>query len=1221
MKKLLALFIALVMLLSLFPVSALAEEDKGDGQTQEETLKDPVDSKRENPAGKDDPADDTPDGLGDKPTTDVPGEEPGTPDSPGEEPGIPNEPGEEPGTPDKPADVPEEGNAPVAEEPAQEAQPVRVVFACDPEETVVTVYEAVADEDGELVPALDEDGEYIVIAPEEDGAYLLLPGNYLYDAECEGYTSVERAALTVELLDEGEGEQVVGLELNAVLKGVALRGASGWASWTTTGDQAQDIVNCAVAQKGKSGDELGASGAWCAWFIWTCARKVGISAEVIPQTNYANIGEKIVEAGGSRVSSSEARPGDIVCFTSYASNGNISYNHVGIIIDNSLTTISGNLSDQVYRATVSQVCSWNSWSVDMVKYYRPCYSSSTNTNSTFASFENASQSEIRAKIEQIKNQINGKYWNGGKTESDLRTHINSQDYAYGTTNSACSGDRTAHNTDGTGCTSNTFKGGTQCNGFARYMAYAVFGVDYNSTNDTWTVLRGDAANGVSLMSGDLLYFFPTSQVSGGTHWAMVWYIDGNNIYLADANHGSNCKIFFGQSFTVSAVLNEAVAGKISIVKPKCNMAAVTPVAAKTVTSSDGLHTYVRYDNVSYTWKQAEAYCESLDGGHGHLATITSSTEQSLVLNSVLSGCAKNVYFIGATDEAVDKTWKWVTGETFSFSNWDADKPEPTNKDDEDYAAIMGKQVGENKAPGEWIDIYNDGDANASYSGYELYNCGFICEYDYVAFDANGGTGAPSKQTKPIGTLTLTSAKPSRSGVSAGNYTITLNANGGSVSSSSLPAEKTTNYTFKNWNTKANGSGTSYASGASYTGGAATLYAQWTSSTSTAAVTLPTPTRTGYTFKGWGTSSTASSGYTGSYTPTGNVTLYAIWEANTYTIAYDANGGTGAPADQTKTHGTDLELSSTKPTRANASYSYTVTLDANGGSVTPASLNAQRTVSYTFKNWNTQANGGGTSYASGANYTANASATLYAQWNESSTTAVDLPTPTRIGYTFKGWGTSSTASSGYTGSYTPTGDVTLYAIWEATEAATLQVSTARARAGEDVTLSVSIDKNPGLAMLEFAVDYDTEKLALTGYASSVLPDFYGNTATGRFVWVNDSNVTATGELFTLSFKVAEGLDEGLIAVSLQNLAAADLDENGVDLLTASGGVNVVNRVPGDVTGDGLVNGMDLLRLKKYLVGMDVSIDMSNADVTGEGTVNGMDLLRLKKYLVGMSVTLS
>ena len=63
-----------------------------------------------------------------------------------------------------------------------------------------------------------------------------------------------------------------------------------------------------------------------------------------------------------------------------------------------------------------------------------------------------------------------------------------------------------------------------------------------------------------------------------------------------------------------------------------------------------------------------------------------------------------------------------------------------------------------------------------------------------------------------------------------------------------------------------------------------------------------------------------------------------------------------------------------------------------------------------------------------------------------------------------------------------------------------------------------------------------------------------------------------------------------------------------------------RVPGDVNGDGQVTGTDLIRLRKYLAGEDVVINLSNADVTGDGTVSGTDLIRLRKYLAGDNVQL-
>lgn len=195
-----------------------------------------------------------------------------------------------------------------------------------------------------------------------------------------------------------------------------------------------------------------------------------------------------------------------------------------------------------------------------------------------------------------------------------------------------------------------------------------------------------------------------------------------------------------------------------------------------------------------------------------------------------------------------------------------------------------------------------------------------------------------------------------------------------------------------------------------------------------------PTRSGYDFLGWSKSSSATSAsYVAgnSISLSSDVTLYAVWKKKTYAVTYNANGGSGAPSTQYKTHGTALTLSSTKPTKASTSPgSYTVTLNANGGTCSSESLTAKRTTKYTFSKWNTNSSGTGTSYSSGASYTTNAALSLYAIYSSSTTTAsVNLPTPTRDGYQFLGWATSNTADSVIIGSYTPTGNVTLYAIWK------------------------------------------------------------------------------------------------------------------------------------------------------------------------------------------------
>ena len=83
-----------------------------------------------------------------------------------------------------------------------------------------------------------------------------------------------------------------------------------------------------------------------------------------------------------------------------------------------------------------------------------------------------------------------------------------------------------------------------------------------------------------------------------------------------------------------------------------------------------------------------------------------------------------------------------------------------------------------------------------------------------------------------------------------------------------------------------------------------------------------PTRTGHTFQGWGLSSSAT---TATYQPgdtyktNAGIVLWAVWKANEYNVKYNANGGSGAPADQKKVYGVDLTLSTVKPTKTDSVF--------------------------------------------------------------------------------------------------------------------------------------------------------------------------------------------------------------------------------------------------------------------------------------------------------------
>jgi uncharacterized repeat protein (TIGR02543 family) len=257
------------------------------------------------------------------------------------------------------------------------------------------------------------------------------------------------------------------------------------------------------------------------------------------------------------------------------------------------------------------------------------------------------------------------------------------------------------------------------------------------------------------------------------------------------------------------------------------------------------------------------------------------------------------------------------------------------------------------------------------------------------------------------------------------------------------------YTFAGWNTAADGSGSSYASGTAFVLNTnQILYAQWSpnqyvvtfspnggsvnvaSSTyvyGSAAISLPASSNTNFTFIGWYTAPSGGAliGTSGAgYTPAQSLTLYAQWSPNQYVVTFSPNGGSVNVASLTYAYGgTTLTLPT--PTNANA----------------------------VFNGWYTAPSGGTLIGAAGASYTPGQTLTLYAQWSPnqyvvtyapdggtvdvtSSTfvygsTPLTLRAPTNTHFTFNGWFTVPSGGTliGAAGaSYQPTQSLTLYAQW-------------------------------------------------------------------------------------------------------------------------------------------------------------------------------------------------
>lgn len=296
------------------------------------------------------------------------------------------------------------------------------------------------------------------------------------------------------------------------------------------------------------------------------------------------------------------------------------------------------------------------------------------------------------------------------------------------------------------------------------------------------------------------------------------------------------------------------------------------------------------------------------------------------------------------------------------------------------------------------------------------------------------TSAASGGTQATTTTKVTGTKTWYARWSINSYTFTFNENGGNTPSATtitkeyntaigtLPtctrsADNTYTYAFAGWfDTSASSGGTKLTTTTKVTSNK-TWYARWTPtyknytvtwdgnggtpSTSSSSFhyndalgTLPTATRTGYTFKGWSTSKTGTVNVSTTTKVTANVTYYAVWTINSYTWTFDANGGTG---DTTKTLNYNATLS-TLPTASRASTA------ANN---------------YTFAGWfDTNASTGGTQLTTSTKCTGNK--TWYARWTIS-TRQYKLTVTAGTGGTVSGGGTynyntsvtlKATANSGY-----------------------------------------------------------------------------------------------------------------------------------------------------------------------------------------------------------------
>lgn len=291
----------------------------------------------------------------------------------------------------------------------------------------------------------------------------------------------------------------------------------------------------------------------------------------------------------------------------------------------------------------------------------------------------------------------------------------------------------------------------------------------------------------------------------------------------------------------------------------------------------------------------------------------------------------------------------------------------------------------------------------------------------VAFNANGGSVGQSSKTV-------------RSGEAYGD----------------LPTPTRTGYSFEGWYTASDGGEKVTASTRVNLLGDQTLYAHWkvlaqsytltfdanggsVSSSSKVVVSgesygeLPTPTRPGYIFEGWYTSRDGGDRITESQrvSLSGNVTLYAHWRKSdeSYTVTFDANGGTVDPGTKTVKSGEAYGVLPTPVLKGHA-FDGWYTAAGGGTKVTSATI-VEATSNHTlYARWKK------TSFTITFNANGGSIDTGY-KIVQAGETYGELPSPKRSGYTFAGWYTAKEGGKkvAATTKVELTDDQILYAHWE------------------------------------------------------------------------------------------------------------------------------------------------------------------------------------------------
>jgi hypothetical protein len=144
------------------------------------------------------------------------------------------------------------------------------------------------------------------------------------------------------------------------------------------------------------------------------------------------------------------------------------------------------------------------------------------------------------------------------------------------------------------------------------------------------------------------------------------------------------------------------------------------------------------DGLSWTQAYNRAASMTFQGARGHLATITSQAE-----NDFIVGLGASNEWLGGYQQPLSRrdpsaNWHWVTGEAWSYTNWNGGEPNDSGYPNGGAESYLHFWIGSN---GKWNDLTRDGDIGTPWGP-----TGFVVEFEVAAMGGGAGAAVPEPAT-------------------------------------------------------------------------------------------------------------------------------------------------------------------------------------------------------------------------------------------------------------------------------------------------------------------------------------------------------------------------------------------------------------------------------------------------------------------------------------------